>query len=92
MEPIFVTASPLQSDGGFNGMAVCVIMIMSAALGVVGWNADDNFVALLSDPGRRRRLRFPAAELPEGQAVPWRRRGLFPGLLGIRDRRLAAGA
>lgn len=41
-------ANAVNIIDGFNGLSVSVIMIMAVALGVVGWNAGDSFVALLS--------------------------------------------
>lgn len=52
---------------GFNGLAVCVIMIMSAALGIVGWHAGDSFVALLSALGTGTALGFLLLNYPKGK-------------------------
>jgi UDP-N-acetylmuramyl pentapeptide phosphotransferase/UDP-N-acetylglucosamine-1-phosphate transferase len=52
---------------GFNGLAVCVIIIMSAALGVVGWSVGDSFVALLSALGGGAALGFLLLNYPKGK-------------------------
>ena len=60
-------ANAVNIIDGFNGLSVSVIMIMAVALGVVGWNAGDSFVALLSALGVGASLGFLLLNYPTGK-------------------------
>jgi UDP-N-acetylmuramyl pentapeptide phosphotransferase/UDP-N-acetylglucosamine-1-phosphate transferase len=60
-------ANAINIIDGFNGLSASVIVIMSAALGVVAWQVGDGFVAILSALGVGGTLGFLLMNYPSGK-------------------------
>jgi UDP-N-acetylmuramyl pentapeptide phosphotransferase/UDP-N-acetylglucosamine-1-phosphate transferase len=60
-------ANAINIIDGFNGLSASVIVIMSAALGVVAWQVGDGFVAILSALGVGGALGFLFVNYPSGR-------------------------
>jgi UDP-N-acetylmuramyl pentapeptide phosphotransferase/UDP-N-acetylglucosamine-1-phosphate transferase len=60
-------ANAINIIDGFNGLSSSVIAIMSAALGLVAWQAGDNFVAMLGAFGVGAAFGFLLLNYPSGK-------------------------
>ncbi len=60
-------ANAINIIDGFNGLAGSVIMIMSLALGALGWQVGDNMVAVLGLLGAGTALGFLLVNFPRGK-------------------------
>ncbi len=60
-------ANAINIIDGFNGLASCVVLVMSAALGAVAWHAGDMFVTGLAMLGFGATLGFLAVNYPTGK-------------------------
>ena len=60
-------ANAVNIIDGFNGLAGSVILIMSAALGAVGWQVGDNLIAVLGALGAGTTLGFLLVNFPRGK-------------------------